>query len=252
MTEVTSLDNRDMKGSVKSYRDFLSLFKEDQSGKKSPRVPASIQLEILQNLIMTDNNREYLNYANDIKTVMAKDQVNNVKEGISLFGLRGIHFVEYPMSMLDLQQVIGRATRDCSHKLLPFTEEYWKVNIFHYIVTHEMLTKMVSKDYQNDLIENAINQAQLEMGNVQVGGATNENNIVPENYCANLSLDECEKVDACHIDAQSGACMMVNINDTIQKMTVRYNELNQDFLTLLQLNAIDCNLFKSLDLNNVS
>lgn len=196
-----------------------------------------------QTVLISFYNMEKNIHGEYIKLIVGSSKI---KEGISLFGLRGIHFVDYPTSVLDLKQVIGRATRDCSHKLLPFTEDYWRVDIYHYIITHEMLTKMVSKDYQNDLIENAINQVRLEMGDAMLGGA-GKKDIVPENYCADLSLDECERVDACHIDAQSGACMMLNIDDTVQKMTIRYNKLQEDFLLLLQVNAIDCNVFKKFN-----
>jgi len=179
---------------------------------------------------------------------------SKLKEGINLFGIRGIHFVEYPLSISDVRQVIGRATRDCSHTLLPFDSDHWKVEIYTYIVTNEMLTHLISKDYQEDMLQNAINNIRMELGEIQLeekeegvevpqtGGG--RRGAVIENYCASLTLEECQQVDACQVDPSKGTCMMLNIDDTVQKMAPRKVKLQEDFLLLLQVNAIDCSLFK--------
>ena len=56
-------------------------------------------------------------------------------EGISLQAVRTVHIAEPATSLALEAQIIGRAIRNCSHKLLKFPEE-WKVDVYNYYTVH--------------------------------------------------------------------------------------------------------------------
>jgi superfamily II DNA or RNA helicase len=63
-------------------------------------------------------------------------------------------------------------------------------------------------------------------------------------WCATHPQDKCDQYDAC--TWQNNACVSLGIDDMVKKMAVNQSRLNDRFLELLQLSAVDCNTFKQL------
>jgi superfamily II DNA or RNA helicase len=58
------------------------------------------------------------------------------KEGIDLFDVKYVHIFEPSLTIADLKQTIGRATRTCGQKGLPFQENIgWPLYVYNYYLT---------------------------------------------------------------------------------------------------------------------
>lgn len=89
---------------------------------------------------------EDMNYKEEIKTVFNKHNNLNgsklkiilgsssIKEGVSFKGVRQVHIIDPYWNLARLDQVIGRASRFCSHKDLP--EEKRNVKVYIYLSVH--------------------------------------------------------------------------------------------------------------------
>jgi SNF2 family DNA or RNA helicase len=69
-------------------------------------------------------------FGKDIKVILISPAGS---EGISLLNVRQVHVLEPYWNEVRIEQLIGRAIRQCSHKDLPFNERY--VDIFRYLAT---------------------------------------------------------------------------------------------------------------------
>ena len=90
---------------------------------------------------------EDMNYKEEIKTVFnmpnnlngSKLKIilgsSSIKEGVSFKGVRQVHIIDPYWNLPRLEQVIGRASRFCSHKDLP--EEKRNVKVYIYLSIHE-------------------------------------------------------------------------------------------------------------------
>jgi superfamily II DNA or RNA helicase len=83
-----------------------------------------------------DRMREVYNradnlYGNKLKIILGSP---SIKEGVSLKAVRYVHVIEPYWNQSRLEQVIGRASRFCSHIALP--EEKRNVKVYIYIATH--------------------------------------------------------------------------------------------------------------------
>ena len=76
------------------------------------------------------------------------------KEGIDLFDVKYVHIFEPSLTIADLKQTIGRATRTCGQKGLPFQENIgWPLYVYNYYLT--VPTIVSSSLYTNKaLLEN--------------------------------------------------------------------------------------------------
>lgn len=77
------------------------------------------------------NNKNNL-YGKKLKVLLGSP---SIKEGVSLTAVRQVHILEPYWNQARLDQVIGRASRYCSHKDLP--EEERVVNVYIYVSVHE-------------------------------------------------------------------------------------------------------------------
>lgn len=66
-----------------------------------------------------------------------------IKEGVSFKNIRQVHIMEPYWNLARLAQVIGRASRFCSHKDLP--EEKRLVRVYIYIAVHENIKETVDQ-----------------------------------------------------------------------------------------------------------
>jgi len=69
-------------------------------------------------------------------------------EGISLSNVRQVHILEPYWNEVRMEQVIGRAIRQCSHKDLPLNERY--VDIFRYLATRNKSSKKSQDNLTTD------------------------------------------------------------------------------------------------------
>jgi hypothetical protein len=82
-------------------------------------------------------------------------------EGISLMNVRQVHILEPYWNEVRIEQLIGRAIRQCSHKLLPIEER--TVDVFRYLVTRTDVKNIRSKVETTDelIYDLAINKYKL-------------------------------------------------------------------------------------------
>ncbi len=90
---------------------------------------------------------ENMTYKEEIKTVYNREENLNgsklkiilgsssIKEGVSFKGVRQVHIIDPYWNLPRLEQVIGRASRFCSHKDLPLEER--NVKVYIYLATHK-------------------------------------------------------------------------------------------------------------------
>lgn len=85
---------------------------------------------------MKDRIREVFNRADNLRGAKLKIILGSpsIKEGVSLKAVRYVHVLEPYWNQSRLEQVIGRASRFCSHIALP--EEQRKVKVYIYVATH--------------------------------------------------------------------------------------------------------------------
>ena len=91
------------------------------------------------------------------------------KEGLSLTAVRAVHILEPYWNQSRLDQIIGRASRFCSHKDLP--EEKRNVKVYIYIAVHPNIEQSID-EYMHELIlkkskiiktfENAIKESAID------------------------------------------------------------------------------------------
>ena len=75
------------------------------------------------------------------------------KEGIDLFDVKYVHIFEPSLTIADLKQTIGRATRTCGQKGLPFQENIgWPLYVYNYYLT--LPTIVSSSLYTNKALLN--------------------------------------------------------------------------------------------------
>lgn len=78
----------------------------------------------------------------------------SIKEGVSLFRIRQVHILEPYWNYSRLLQIMGRASRYCSHKDLPKNKR--KVDVFIYLATHSSNKKTIDQ-YLIEMAENKKN-----------------------------------------------------------------------------------------------
>jgi hypothetical protein len=98
---------------------------------------------------------ENMAYKEEIKTVFNMEKNLNgsklkiilgsssIKEGVSFKGVRQVHIIDPYWNLPRLEQVIGRASRFCSHKDLPLKKR--TVKVFIYLAVHEKDTETIDQ-----------------------------------------------------------------------------------------------------------
>jgi len=85
----------------------------------------------LKRAILDTYNKRPENVHGDLLRILVLD--SKYKEGIDLFDVKYCHIMEEPLAESDMKQAIGRATRFCGQKGLPFVEGVgWTLNVFVY------------------------------------------------------------------------------------------------------------------------
>lgn len=93
----------------------------------------------------------------------------SIKEGVSLFRIRQVHILEPYWNYSRLLQIMGRASRYCSHKDLPKNKR--KVDIFIYLAIHSSNKKTIDQYLINmaenkkkitDIFENILKESSID------------------------------------------------------------------------------------------
>jgi hypothetical protein len=89
-----------------------------------------LSVELKQNILKTYNARPENIYGDNLRILILDSKF---KEGIDLFDVKYVHIMEEAIAPSDLKQAVGRATRFCGQKGLPFIEGVgWPLNVFVY------------------------------------------------------------------------------------------------------------------------
>lgn len=90
--------------------------------------PLSVQTK---KRILEEFNKRPENSHGELLRIIVLD--SKFKEGIDLFDVKYVHLVEPPIGASDLKQAVGRATRFCGQKGLPFTPRSgWPLHVYVY------------------------------------------------------------------------------------------------------------------------
>ena len=117
-----------------------------------------------ENIHIKEEIREVFNRKNNLYGEKLKNyfRIPSVKEGVSLKAVKYVHILEPYWNNSRIEQVIGRASRFCSHVDLPKDERIVKINI--YIAIHEnnknTIDQYIKKmsDNKNKIIKSFENQ----------------------------------------------------------------------------------------------
>jgi superfamily II DNA or RNA helicase len=90
-------------------------------------------------------NREDNILGNKLKLILGSP---SIKEGVSLLAVRQVHILEPYWNSSRLDQIIGRASRFCSHKQLPTDDR--KVTVYVYLATHPSENRSIDQ-YMHEL-----------------------------------------------------------------------------------------------------
>ena len=141
-------------------------FAEDGAGKKRYAIWSGDESSDAKDKIREVYNRKDNLYGNKLRIILGSP---SIKEGVSLKAVRYVHVFEPYWNKSRLEQVIGRASRFCSHIDLP--EEYRNVKVYVYITMHpdeditvDQYIKKIS-DTKNKIIklfEQAIKEAAID------------------------------------------------------------------------------------------
>ncbi len=107
-------------------------YAEHGEGKKRFAIWSGDENMAYKEEIKTVYNREENLNGSKLKIILGS---SSIKEGVSFKGVRQVHIIDPYWNLPRLEQVIGRASRFCSHKDLPVEER--NVKVYIYLATHK-------------------------------------------------------------------------------------------------------------------
>jgi superfamily II DNA or RNA helicase len=132
-------------GGIKSFVKILELsgykdYTQDGVGRKRFAVwTGDVKGQVREDIRATFNRPENAD-GSKIRIILGSP---SVKEGVSFMNVRQVHIMEPYWNRSRIEQVIGRASRFCSHKNLD--EESREVDVYVYVVTHPKIQKTVDE-----------------------------------------------------------------------------------------------------------
>jgi len=89
-----------------------------------------MSVETKKHILKVFNSRPENTYGELLRIIVLDSKY---KEGIDLYDVKYVHLLEPSIATSDLKQAVGRATRYCGQKGLPFqAKSGWKLNVFIY------------------------------------------------------------------------------------------------------------------------
>ena len=170
-------------GGIRSFINVLEEFGyknyiEHGEGKKRYAIWSGDEsIETKEEIKAVYNQKSNLN-GSKIKVLLGSP---SIKEGVSLTGVRQVHLIDPYWNKSRIDQVIGRASRFCSHKDLE--EEKRTVKVYIYIATHKSIPQTVDQyiaqvaykknklimEFEKAIKESAIDCTLFKNGNVFKG-----------------------------------------------------------------------------------
>jgi superfamily II DNA or RNA helicase len=156
------------------YKNYL----EHGEGKKRYAIWSGDEsVETKEEIKAVYNQKSNLN-GSKIKVLLGSP---SIKEGVSLAGVRQVHLIDPYWNKSRIDQVIGRASRFCSHKDLE--EEKRTVKVYIYIATHKSIPQTVDQyiaqvaakknkiimEFERSIKEAAVDCSLFKNGNVFKG-----------------------------------------------------------------------------------
>tara|TARA_Y100000768_G_scaffold377716_2_gene351276 strand:+ start:4362 stop:8762 length:4401 start_codon:yes stop_codon:yes gene_type:complete len=128
--------------------------KTKQLGVKN-MLSTKINENVIGHYIRTDGTTGKDTFDEYIKHFNAEDNINgeqikiiiggtNMMEGVSLFNVRECHILDPWYNLSRNEQIVGRAVRSCSHKLLPFNKQ--NVTVFNHVAITEPIDTISIKE----------------------------------------------------------------------------------------------------------
>jgi hypothetical protein len=156
-------------------------YREHGEGKRRFAVWSGDESAEIKDEIREIYNRNNNIYGERLKIILGSP---SIKEGVSLKAVRYVHILEPYWNQSRLEQVIGRASRFCSHISLP--EDERNVKVYVYIATHPEIDITVDQyikklsEQKNKIIrqfETAIKEAAVDCRLNLLANNTDEHNI---------------------------------------------------------------------------
>jgi len=136
-----ALDSKGLKAAGSGGSDRFAILQSQPLWRK----PLTVGLK--KGLLETYNKRPE-NVHGDMLRILVLD--SKFKEGIDLFDVKYCHIMEEPLAESDMKQAIGRATRFCGQKGLPFVAGIgWTLNVYVYRTVVPGVAPFVNEEIQS-------------------------------------------------------------------------------------------------------
>ena len=125
------------KGKKQNFKLYLDLQKSNYKNFallcSNSIYDATFNEKIKREVLKTFNERPANINGKNVRLIIFD---SGFKEGIDLFDVKYVHIFEPSLTIADLKQTIGRATRTCGQKGLPFQENIgWPLYVYNYYLT---------------------------------------------------------------------------------------------------------------------
>jgi len=119
---------------TKAGQTVYKQLKNDKNGfailQSLPLWKNPLSVDTKKNILKVFNSRPENIYGELLRIIVLDSKF---KEGIDLYDVKYVHLLEPSIATSDLKQAVGRATRYCGQKGLPFQPKSgWKLNVFIY------------------------------------------------------------------------------------------------------------------------
>jgi superfamily II DNA or RNA helicase len=132
-------------GGIKSFIKVLEAYGYSDYIKSGDGTKRFAVLSGDENIATKERIKAVFNMKNNLMGKRLKIVIGSpaTKEGISFSAVRQVHILEPYWNKSRLDQIIGRASRFCSHKDLP--EEKRNVKVYVYIATHKKILRSIDE-----------------------------------------------------------------------------------------------------------
>lgn len=186
--------------------------------------PMSVNLK--KQILKEFNERPNNIYGDNIRFIVMD---SGFKEGIDLYDVKYVHVLEPQISRTDLRQVIGRATRTCGQKGLPFDpKQGWPLKVFIYDVS-------LPETIQDLLFPvNTLHELYLAKANMDLRKINMAQNI--EDIAINLAFDKdlTENIHN-HKSKTTGGSATMSMKKLQSQIAKKYGQYAWDNITMENL-----------------
>jgi len=163
-------DIEEAKGKKKARQGFRMLSEADLKKTKGNNFALLSSVNIFKKSMPVRFKKELLAKYNSRPDNVYGDQIRFIimdagfKEGIDLFDVKYVHIFEPQTSKADEKQVIGRATRTCGQKGLPFHPKMgWPLYVFMYDVSVPNILKKEGAITEDTLFQSYLKASQIDV-----------------------------------------------------------------------------------------